>query len=204
MTDPRVHELTAALSAQCLTVLGSIAGDGTLLLIGPNEPAFWPHFTASTEYKDGAADPMDRWSKRILHQIAADFTAQAFFPSDGPPFHPFYTWALDTGRIWASPIGLLVHDKSGLFVSFRGALHVPWTMTIPAALQPCSTCSQPCVHACPVDAFIDGYNVARCKSHITSPEGRDCLNGCLARRACPVGANNRLPIQSAFHMEAFL
>lgn len=205
MTDPRAHKLTAALTAQRLRVLGSVPKDGgSLVLIGPQEPAFWPHFTSSPEYRDAFPDPMDRWSKRVLTAIASDFDATPFFPSDGPPFHPFYTWALETEQIWASPIGLLVHDDAGLFVSFRGALHVPWDMPANPATAPCAICPQPCATACPVGAFAGGYDVARCKAHIATPEGRECLQGCLARRACPVGRGNRLPAQSAFHMEAFL
>lgn len=186
--------------------LGDCAdGTSTISLIGPDEPRFWPIFEASTEYLDGARDPLDRWSKRVIGKIAQDLDAEALFPFGGPPYAPFFTWATASGRFWASPIDFLVHDEAGLFVSFRGALR--WTKPAQdsTALQPCLTCPQPCKTACPVDAFDDGYDVAACKAHVTSDAGLACrTGGCLARRACPVGQGVRLSAQAAFHMEAFL
>ena len=179
--------------------------DGSLLLISPSEPVFWPHFSQSPEYLDKAPDPLDRWSRRIGDQLARDFDAVALYPFGGPPYQPFYTWALRTGRAWASPIGFLVHDTGGLFISYRMALQVPWQSNVSKSAQPCESCARPCATACPVDAFVSGYDVAACKAHLHSPAGQDCMTkGCAARRACPVGQGNRLPAQAAFHMEDFL
>ncbi|PJI93161.1 hypothetical protein BC777_2031 [Yoonia maricola] len=180
-------------------------GDHTISLIGPDEPMFWSIFRGSPEYRDGAPDPLDRWSARVLTAIAEDLNAEALFPFGGPPYAPFFTWAKQTGRFWASPIDFLVHDEAGLFVSFRGAIRWRTPPRLGTAQQPCLTCAQPCATACPVGAFDDGYDVAACKSHIASDAGIDCRSrGCLARRACPVGQGTRLPAQAAFHMEAFL
>jgi hypothetical protein len=178
----------------------------TISLIGPDEPRFWDIFTASPEFQDGAPDPMDRWSERVIGDVAKSLSAEPLFPFGGPPHHPFHSWAVATGRFWASPIGFLVHDERGLFASFRGAIRWDKPADIGSTAQPCLTCTAPCQTACPVGAFNDdGYDVATCKSHVTSPAGADCREGgCLARRACPVGATRRLSAQSAFHMEAFL
>ena len=46
-------------------------GDDTITLIGPDEPRFWAIFTQSDEYRDGAPDPMDRWSRRVISAVAA-------------------------------------------------------------------------------------------------------------------------------------
>lgn len=175
---------------------------GTLLLLGPDEPDFWPVFTASLEYNDGKPDPMDRWSRRVVGALATASNGAAYYPFGGAPFHPFFTWALRSGRAWTSPIGFLVHDVAGLFVSYRGAVWVPETFAVTPHEKPCTTCAKPCVSACPVDAFSDGYDVLACKTYIN--QSTACVaTGCAARRACPVGANRRLPAQSAFHMEAF-
>ncbi|WP_341368384.1 ferredoxin [Yoonia sp. BS5-3] len=180
-------------------------GDTKIVLIGPLEPAFWQIFTDSDEYNDGAGDPMDRWSQRVLAQIGATLGAEPLFPFTGPPFAPFFTWALKSGRFWTSPIGFLVHDQAGLFASFRGALRMPGKAQLQAPVNPCDSCPRPCTTACPVGAFAGGYNVAACKTHVQSQDGQDCrTGGCLARRACPIGQGDRLPAQSAFHMEAFL
>lgn len=195
------------LASHGLMTLGEAPHDGgTIVLIGPDEPTFWTIFTDSPEYRDGAPDPLDRWSLRVLTALAAEDGATALFPFGGPPYQPFYSWAVATGHAWPSPIGFLVHDTSGLFVSFRGALFYPDRAPAPSdATKPCTTCAAPCAIACPVDAFADGYDVVACKAHVTSPAGTDCrMGGCLARRACPVGQGRRTPAQSAFHMKAFL
>ncbi|NHX27468.1 ferredoxin, partial [Escherichia coli] len=67
-------------------------GCATLILIGPREPGFWPRFSASPEYADGTADPLDRWSKRMIGAVAAETGGRAIFPSDGPPWPPFIDW----------------------------------------------------------------------------------------------------------------
>jgi len=201
-----LEEIETELATKQLLVLGSWTNsEGTLLLIGPNEPAFWHVFTQSPEYQDGQPHPMDRWSTRTLTIIAETHNIQAFFPFGSAPYHPFYTWAVNSGRFWPSPIGFLVHDNAGLFASFRGALLIPDHLAPSESEQPCDTCERPCTTACPVGAFDDGYNVDACKTHLATPAGADCMSqGCRARRACPIGQGNRLPDQAAFHMNAFL
>ena len=207
------RELNDQLAKNGLCVLGgfvlsdrdALGAYGSLALIGPQEPAFWSVFTDSHEFGDGMPDAMDRWSTRVLADVAANHNAKPLFPFGGAPFHPFYTWALRSGMFWASPIGFLVHAQAGLFASFRGALLLPDVLDFETAAKPCDTCpDKPCKTACPVAAFDDGYNVAVCKSHLNTDKGRDCMSGgCLSRRACPIGANRRLPAQSSFHMKAF-
>ncbi|SEW47379.1 hypothetical protein SAMN04488515_3601 [Cognatiyoonia koreensis] len=197
--------LSQALAPHHLIALGHAQhADGTLVLIGPDEPTFWDHFTQSAEYTDGQAHALDRWSTRVLPPIAQDLEGEVYFPFGGPPYHPFQSWALETGRFFTSPIGFLVHETRGLFASFRGAVLLPETVSASPGQNPCSPCAAPCKTACPVGAFADGYNVAACKAHINSPAGRDCItDGCRARRACPVYQGNRPPAQAQFHMEAF-
>lgn len=209
--------LEAKANERHLTVLGGFhptPADGaphtckTLLMLGPDEPGFWPAFQGSPESRDGLPDPMDRWSRRVIDLWAAEIGATAVYPFGGPPFAPFFRWAERTGRIKASPIRLLVHDVAGLMVSFRGALAFGEHIALPAPpAAPCPTCTaKPCLTACPVAAF-DGtsYDVEACKDYLATPDGSDCTEqGCKARRACPVSAAYpRLAAQSAFHMKAF-
>ena len=187
----------------------ALPGMGTLLLLGPDEPAFWPVFAASPEKADGAPHPMDRWSKRVVGALATRWGGQALFPYDGPPWHPFLRWATASGRCHPSPVGLLVHDAAGLMVSFRGAVALPRRLDLqPPSESPCHTCStQPCATACPVGALAPGkdYDVAACRDHVRSAAGVDCrTGGCLVRRACPVSQRlSRSAEQAAFHMAAF-
>ena len=64
-------------------------GTGTLVLLGPAQPGFWAGFTASPEYRDGARDPLDRWSARMIRDLADQLSAKPFFPFGGPPHQPF-------------------------------------------------------------------------------------------------------------------
>lgn len=181
----------------------------TIVLLGPDGPHFWAQFCASPESLDGRPNPMDRWSERVIGNWARALDAQALLPF-GTPTHPFYDWALRTGRCHASPIAFLVHDDAGLLVSFRGALALPDQVGLTAqrSPSPCLSCAtQPCRVACPVDALTaGGYDVGACKTHLRSTEGQDCMsNGCAARRACPISQGYpRLSAQSAFHMRSFI
>lgn len=178
---------------------------GTLVLLGPGA-GFWEVFTAAPEYSDTAAEPLDRWSVRVIGAQARALGAEALFPFGGPPWHPFIAWARRGGQVWEAPVGLLVHETAGLFVSFRGALAVPARIALPEpGSPPCPACAAPCAVACPAGALTSrGYDVAGCRAYLDTPAGLDCLSrGCAVRRACPVGAGLRLPAQSAFHMKAF-
>jgi len=209
-------DLLAALEALHLVALSAHPADPefcapplqSLMLIGPKGGREWWHsMTDAPEWSDGAPDPIDRWSKRVLTTVAQQFQGQALFPSDGPPYPPFIRWAQDSGALWQSPVGMLVHADAGLWVSFRGALAVPFDVALPAATNPCTSCAaQPCKTACPVNALSDnGYNVAACHAFLDSPDGQDCLSqGCRARRACPASQSHaRLSAQSAYHMSRF-
>ncbi|WP_408638400.1 ferredoxin [Roseovarius salinarum] len=186
---------------------GAPADVGTLVLLGPRDPGFWDHFTGQPEYADGAPDPLDRWSRRVIGALAEDLGAVPLFPFGGPPHHPFVQWARATGRAHVSPVGLLVHDTAGLMLSFRGALGLAGRLPLPAPPpNPCDSCAaRPCLSACPVSALgPDGYDVAACKTDLDRP-GNDCMaRGCAVRRACPVSQRHgRLEAQSAFHMDHF-
>lgn len=211
-------ELTEELSNLCLSPLGGFhpitednapEGCRTMILIGPKEPEFWGIFQKSCEYNDCKPDPLDRWSVRVFESIATQLHATALLPFGDPPYLPFYSWALRTGRIHVSPIKFLVHDQSGLFLSFRGALAFKEHISLPAhsGHSPCIDCPSPCMTACPVDAFdIESYNIIACKSHVMSIDQKQCrTQGCAARRSCPISQSfGRVPSQSEFHMKAFL
>lgn len=184
------------------------ASCGTLLMLGPREPGFWAHVKAAAEFSDDRADPLDRWSRRVIGRIACDLGAKALFPFGRAPYRPFIAWAKATGRAWSSPVGLLVHDQAGLMVSYRGALALSQRIALPAppAQMPCVTCHRPCEAACPAGALgASGYDVPGCHAYLATKAGQECLDhGCQVRRACPISQNyGRRAEQSAFHMRSF-
>jgi hypothetical protein len=207
-------QVTALAADWHLAVLGGFACDGdvalpagtrTVLMLGPAEPGFWAHLKSQPEW--GGPDPVDRWSRRTIGRMACDLGAKALFPFGGPPYHPFYQWALRTGRVWDSPVRLLVQAEQGLMVSFRGVLALKEEVEVPAPADcPCDTCPKPCLTACPAEALTGaGYNLPTCHAFLDTSAGSDCMNlGCTVRRACPLSAAYaRLPEHSAYHMGQF-
>lgn len=182
----------------------------TLILIGNTGSAFWPAFRASPEYRDGRPHPLDRWSERVITDLARQLDARALFPFKGPPFHPFQRWARRAETLFQSPLGMLIHPEYGLWHAYRGALVFDRPLHgLPersGAASPCLSCaSQPCLHACPVDAFrAGGFDVDACASHLSGPN--TCTEeGCLARNACPAGKPFQyVREQHRFHLAAFL
>lgn len=190
---------------------GELADVATIALVGLGGRRGWAAFSASQEADDGAADPLDRWSRRVVDRLAAELGARALYPFEGPPHWPFQRWARRAAPMHVSPLGLLIHQEDGLWRSYRGALAFAERFAVPpidAAAGPCETCiARPCLSACPVGAFTGAsYDVAACATHLSDSAGRDCMErGCLARRACPVGAERtQEPREAAFHMQAFL
>lgn len=202
------EDITSAASHYGLIPLGVTREEGHfIVLLGPDEPRFWGIFKHSPEYQDGTPDPIDRYSTRVIGALGQTLNGEVRFPFGGPPYAPFYTWAVASGQFYASPIHFLVHAERGLFASFRGALVFEEDIEGPEGQpSPCLTCAAPCQNACPVGAFdSNGYAAERCKSHIAEEDCADCMGlGCAARRACPVAQGDRVPEQAAHHMTYFL
>ncbi len=206
--------LRAAATDQQLTVLGVLhavptdnLGTGTIALLGPAEPGFWSFVSQTPEFTDGNANPLDRWSSRVVTKIAETLGGYALFPFGDPP-RPFIGWALRSGQAFVSPASLLVHTEAGLFVSYRGAVFFPTVLALPdPASNPCDSCVQkPCLTACPTKALTaTGYNLPACHDFLDTIEGSRCMSqGCAVRRACPLSQRYpRMDAQSAFHMKAF-
>jgi len=185
-------------------------------MVGQAGSSVWPAFAASPEAQDGRPDPMDRWSQSIGDALAQALGGRALYPSDGPPWWPFQRWLARSAPVQPSPLMLQIHPHYGLWLACRFAVLLPELhpqdqpgLQLPTAVDLCAACDgQPCLQACPVDAFgPDGLAVGACVQHLLSPTGAgaECLQrGCLARRACPLGTPYRYrPAHAAFHMAAF-
>lgn len=182
-----------------------------LSLVGNIGSSYWPMFSQSTEYLDGDAEPLDRWSQRVAVKIAAEFALQPVYPFSGPPYYPFQQWAQRAEALEQSPIGVMMHPEFGLWHSYRFALLGAESEVIEAPVQgesPCRNCdSKPCLTRCPVDAFDgNGYDVDRCARYLLQTPQAECHSrGCLARYACPVATElSYVPAQGMFHLRAFL
>jgi hypothetical protein len=218
MTDDIVLRIGEALAAHGLIPRGGFvfgndepAPARTVLLVGNAGADYWPHFSRWREGQPaGLADPLDTWSRKVLGDIASRFAARAVSPSDRP-FAPFQQWAMRAEGLRASPLGILMHPRYGLWHAFRGALLFDREIVLPpvaSVRHPCETCAdRPCLRACPVEAFSpSGFAYEACRAHVRGPKGAACREGgCLARNACPVGADHRYPADvQAFHQAAFV
>ena len=225
MEEPLIHErvemedLAAALAAHGLILRGGFHPDPgeagleaveTLLLVGNAGGAMWEAFAP---HADGRRHALDRWTKSVIDAVAAPLGAHVLYPF-GMPRWPFQQWALRADAVFSSPLGILIHPEYGLWHAYRAALAFRERMPLPprgTAVSPCGTCvDRPCLGACPVGAF-DGerYDVGACAGHLAArgaSGGQAACHGvgCLARNACPVGAEWRYPApQVRFHMAAF-
>jgi hypothetical protein len=210
-------DLTAALATHGLLPRGAFhagpedgapQGARTVLMVGNAGLGMWRAFAPARGEDDHA---LDEWSLMVLDDIARRFDATALYPSDGPPYLPFQRWALKAEPVWSSPLGILIHADYGLWHGYRGALAFAEALPLPprdGRASPCDSCtSQPCLSTCPVAAFGEGgYDVPACAAHLRTDAGTDCMmQGCRARRACPVGRDYIYePAQAEFHMAAFL
>lgn len=188
---------------------------GTVLLIGNTSPLMWQKFQDSETGRTALAgcedEPLDTWTKSVVDRVAHGLSARAVYPFEGPPFQPFLTWAMRADSVSQSPLGLTIHPTYGLWHAYRAALLFSEVVPISSprsADTPCKSCAhQRCLSTCPVDAFGTGtYDVPRCLEHLSTDAGTRCLEcGCLARHACPIGAQSAYaPAQAEFHMKAFV
>ena len=182
----------------------------SVVLLGNIGGSLWPSFSAWLDLHAGIADPLDTWSKRMIVPVAERVSARAFFPSD-PPWQPFQQWAMRCEGMSPSPLGLLIHPVYGLWHGYRGALafaeRLAGAEQAVLAGHPCDSCAEkPCLSNCPAAAVsASGFEVGACRKHLITRQGQaGCMvAGCLARNACPVGAQYRYPAaQLRFHMAA--
>ncbi len=187
------------------------------LLIGNAGSAMWRVFSQSAEYADGAPDPMNRWTKRVLDVLADETGARVVYPFD-EPYWPFQRIAQKASQSRSSPLGILIHPKYGLWYAFRGLVIFDEVHEFMSQINelvatsedlnhPCATClDKPCLSACPVGAFTgEQLDVKACFTHLDSANDPDCMqSGCQARCACPIAKEHQYDgAQLHFHMKSY-
>lgn len=187
------------------------------LLIGNAGKDMWKIFSQSSEFCDHAPDPMNRWTKRVLDDIAKVLGVRVVYPFD-QPYWPFQKFAQSAAGVQSSPLGILIHAKFGLWHAFRGLLIFDDTaefesqiraLTVDAKslIHPCDGCvEKPCLNACPVGAFTgERLDVQSCFTHLDSGTTPECMqSGCQARCACPIAKEHQYDgAQMKFHMKSY-
>ena len=179
------------------------------LIVGSGGPAFFDLFAAAPEAGDGAADPLDRYTARVLVEAAQAALAPLAvahalaFPFDDHPLIPFQRLGRAAGLGGPGPLGLQIHPRFGPWWAYRAL--VVLDRALPPAAPPgdgCAGCDAPCVAACPARAVARaGFDVAACHARrlIAAP----CHLSCAARIACVRGPEHRYrDAELAFHMRA--
>lgn len=200
--------MLAVTEDQRLTLFGILPGStGSIILLGPHEPSYWPTICDSPEWQDRMPDPVDRWSHRIIERVAQVTGSKPHFPFGAQPA-PFLKWALASDRAWQSPVVMAVQAEAGLLVSYRGALELPdYSIQVSRGESPCPSCTKPCMAACPVGALIGSdYNLDACWGYMRADPDQSCLStGCLVHRSCPISSlHPPIAEHSAYHMQQFI
>ena len=185
---------------------GAPEGCGTLVLLGPDGPDFWPRFRASPEYRDGAPDPLNRWSERVIGGPGHRLRRAAALPLRRPALAPFTAWARRNGEAGSRRSACsCTPAPASSSPSAARSRSPPASPSRRPPRAPATPAPRPASTACPVGALAGGpYDLAACHGYLDTAPGRDCMDrGCAVRRACPVGQGLRPEAQSAFHMAAF-
>lgn len=178
-----------------------------VVVLGSAGPDFWRRLRAEgSPVPDPAADPLDRYSERIVEGLRAwlqgvDPAAVSVYPFRHVRQLPGFVHLLGTAPWLASaPFGVLVEPQAGPWWALRGALltTLAWPPDPPQGESPCTACPAPCVAACPAGAVAKaGFAWEACADYRLS--GPTCRETCLARLACPVGAAFRYDADAIAH-----
>ncbi len=90
-----------------LTIIGAFEPDPgeigearSVVLVGNAGSAMWRRLDPRPS--DPSCHGIDIWTRKVLEPIASDCGASVVFPFEGPPYHPFVSWAFQTGRCFKS------------------------------------------------------------------------------------------------------
>jgi len=191
------------------------------VLLGSAGTPLWERFRAAGP-DGGTAHPLDRYTERAVERVLAalrgvDAGAVAVYPfSHARRIVPFLAFLQDTSLLRMTPFGVGVHARFGPWFAWRAA--VLTSLPLPASAlptkntaaesprqeSPCVACPAPCTDACPAGVVAKaGFGWQGCVDFRVREA--PCRATCLAREACPVGAEFRYaPEQMAYHYEVSL
>jgi len=169
--------------------------------------------SAQPDWHAADTHAVDEFSGRVVVQAASEYLSayqcHLLYPGDTKILLP----ALGEYLGWSSPspLGLGIHPEFGLWFAYRVLC---WTDApldaspkVEGLPSPCESCvSKPCISACPVAAVsaTEQFDLRACAEFRLQPDAI-CADRCLARLACPVGADYRhSPAQHGYHQKRSL
>jgi epoxyqueuosine reductase QueG len=186
-----------------------LPGAAGALIVGSGGPTFFDRFAREPEASDGAANPLDRYTRRVVARAVDEALAPlgvrqvVHFPFGTRPVIPFQRLGRAAGLGGPGPLGLQIHPLYGAWWAYRGLLLVDCELPgVPPPGDGCAGCDAPCVAACPAGAVQrTGFLVPACYARRLVAE--PCHLSCIARISCVRGPEHRYSdAELAFHMAA--
>jgi hypothetical protein len=186
-----------------------LPGAAGALIVGSGGPTFFDRFAGAAEAVDGAPNPLDRYTRRVVEPAVAGALdplgvgRAIHFPFGNHPLIPFQRLGRAAGLGGPGPLGLQIHPTYGAWWAYRALVLVGCALPVlPAPGDGCAGCDAPCVAACPAGAVArTGFGVSACHGRRLVAE--PCRLSCVARIACVRGPQHRYSdAELAFHMAA--
>jgi epoxyqueuosine reductase QueG len=208
---PPAFDAACALATPDVRLDRLLPGARAALVVGSGGPAFFDRFAReAAEAHDGAPNPLDRFTMRVVNAAVADALARpvvahsTYFPfTTSQPLIPFQRLGRAAGLGGPGPLGLQIHPVFGPWWAYRALVVVDRELPpAPAPGDGCAGCDAPCVTACPAGAVaVTGFDVPACHARRLSVDA--CRLSCAARIACVRGPEHHYSDrQLAFHMAA--
>ncbi len=186
-----------------------LPGCQAVVVFASGGKALWEAFVADCreqpDHLRDEAHPLDTFVERTLLRTDPNpARSQRWIrcAATEPTEVDFRTLGLQAGLGHHSLLGLLLNPSFGPWMGIRLACFTTDALPIQGPLaqhSPCSTCSAPCMSACPAAAVSRvGWDLQRCSTfHF---ESSICESSCEARRACPEGGNHQYSdLQMHYH-----
>lgn len=140
--------------------------------------------------------PIDDYCRQTVARFFSEHLPDRPYRLPYPGDTPVGLQALGTLAGWhhPSPFMIGVDRHWGSWFAYRAVILCATDFAPTATINhgsPCIDCrEQPCIASCPAGAAGNRFDLPACADERLRP-GSDCAYGCLARNACPVGAEHR-------------
>ena len=176
----------------------------SLVVAANGGAAFWNELQAFGMHGDNSVDEFSRHlAERFIAEYLQCDDALHLYP--GHYAIPLQQLGSLAGWHHPSPLGLGIHAEFGLWFAYRSVFLITQSLPPIAAMpteSPCASCAdKPCVAACPPGAVRaeQALGLTTCIEFRLQPASM-CATQCMARAACPVGAEHRYEDeQTAYH-----
>lgn len=183
----------ADLPAEIVAALQPLPGERQLILLGHAGRRLWDCVQAA-----GIAGehPIDDYCRQTVARFFAEHLPGQACRLPYPGDTPLGLQALGTLAGWHQPSPLMigVDAEWGSWFAYRAVILCATDFAPTPVVErrsPCLDCrDQPCLAACPAEATGLPFRLEPCADERLRPSSA-CAYGCLARNACPVGAEHR-------------